>query len=49
LWFYDYKNFAYKFEQIGLLSDGTPIIIDQGSVEDIKNDDVRISVLDCAQ
>lgn len=32
LWFYDYKNFAYKFEQIGLLSDGTPIIIDQGSV-----------------
>jgi hypothetical protein len=32
LWFYDYKNHSYKFEQIGLLPDGTPIIIDQGSV-----------------
>lgn len=32
LWFYDYKNHSYKFEQIGLLSDCTPIIIDQGSV-----------------
>ena len=32
LWFYDYKNYDHKFEQIGLLSDGTPIIIDQGSV-----------------
>jgi hypothetical protein len=32
LWFYDYKHFAFKFEQVGLLRDGTPIIIDQGSV-----------------
>jgi len=32
LWFYDYKHFAFKFEQVGLLDDGTPIIIDQGSV-----------------
>jgi hypothetical protein len=32
LWFYDYKHFAFKFEQVGLLPDGTPIIIDQGSV-----------------
>ena len=32
LWFYDYKNYDHKFEQIGLLADGTPIIIDQGSV-----------------
>lgn len=32
LWFYDYKKSYYKFEQIGLLPDATPIIIDQGSV-----------------
>jgi hypothetical protein len=32
LWFYDYKKSSYKFEQIGLLPDATPIIIDQGSV-----------------
>lgn len=32
MWFYDYKNYDYKFEQIGLLSDGTPIIIDHGSI-----------------
>ncbi len=39
LWFHDYKNFDYKFEQIGLLADGTPIIIDQGSV--IEEDKAR--------
>ena len=32
LWFHDYKNSSYKYEQIGLLDDHTPIIIDQGSV-----------------
>lgn len=32
VWFYDYKNYDHKFEQIGLLPDGTPIIIDQGSI-----------------
>jgi hypothetical protein len=32
LWFYDYKKSYYKCEQIGLLPDATPIIIDQGSV-----------------
>jgi hypothetical protein len=32
LWFYDYKKSYYKFEQIGLLPDATPVIIDQGSV-----------------
>jgi hypothetical protein len=31
-WFYDYKHYAFKFEQVGLLRDGTPIVIDQGSV-----------------
>jgi hypothetical protein len=32
LWFYDHKNNSYKFEQVGLLSDYTPIIVDLGSV-----------------
>lgn len=32
LWFYDYRNFKNKYEQIGLLGDHTPIILDQGSV-----------------
>jgi len=32
LWFYDHKSQSYKFEQVGLLSDYTPIIIDLGSV-----------------
>lgn len=32
LWFYDHKNHSYKFEQIGLIPEGTPIIIDQGAV-----------------
>jgi hypothetical protein len=32
LWLYDHKNQSYKFEQVGLLSDYTPIIIDLGSV-----------------
>jgi hypothetical protein len=55
LWFYDYKNHSYKFEQIGLLADRTPIIIDQGSVilesdapkeraERLAQDKMRVSI-----
>ena len=32
IWFYDYKNFRYKFEQIGIFGGGVPIIIDLGAV-----------------
>lgn len=32
LWFYDYKNFDFKFEQVALLSDCTPVIIDHGAI-----------------
>ncbi len=32
LWFYDYKNFDFKFEQIGILPSGAPIVLDLGSV-----------------
>lgn len=32
IWFYDYYNYDFKFEQVALLDDWTPIIIDQGSV-----------------
>jgi hypothetical protein len=32
LWFYDYKNFDFKFEQVGLLPAGAPIVLDLGAV-----------------
>lgn len=32
IWFYDYKNYDFKFEQVGVLPNGVPIIIDLGSV-----------------
>jgi len=44
LWFYDYCNFDYKFEQIGFLPDRTPIIIDHGSV--ILESDAELFGLD---
>ena len=31
IWFYDHFLAEFKFEQVGLLDDATPIIIDQGS------------------
>ena len=32
MWFYDYYNYDFKFEQIAILDDWTPLIIDQGGV-----------------
>ena len=32
LWFYDYRNYDFKFEQIGILSCGAPVLLDLGAV-----------------
>ncbi|TRD15226.1 hypothetical protein FEV53_17300 [Palleronia caenipelagi] len=32
MWFYDYYNYDFKFEQVALLKDSTPVIIDQGGI-----------------